>query len=391
MRSRELYPPLGEGLEQSPVELLDGLASFDNAIFDRIWILELAHLTDPSFGADLETEQLSMDPETIQGHFELIDSYRWALAVHTYPYRDRADIEEVRGTAAMALFEAVRSHDPEQQPDFLLHLSGMLSSTMAKEYGKPAVPNVPSAAEFDDFVARHHLINLPPTPDERLPEHLAEGEIVLVMEAGQLVPGVVREITDREHEAPFVLNHIPAEELPEMQARLERAYAQLKAEGSRITLGDPAAGPDEVADFEARVNLQEDDKIPPVELLHALGRAPMWLYARYPQMQANPDSGPSTTLVATDANPKGTVVEVNQAGLIPAAAWKLIASKPLYREVYLDRGTGDAEQRATLEQAILARKQADATIKPPQINKGSKRARPSNQRVNKARLSPFID
>jgi hypothetical protein len=390
MRSRELYPPLGESLEQSPSELLVDLASFDNSIMDRIWSLELEHLADPSFEADLDAAQPAMDSETIKDHFELIESYRWALAVAAYPYRSRADDEEVRGTAAMALFDAVRSYKPEREPDFLLHLSGMLSLAMAKEYGKPDVPNVPSAAEFDDFVTRNHLVNLPPTPDERLPEHLVRGEIVLVMEDDRLVPGVIREVTDREHEPPFILNHIPAEDLPEMQARLERAYAQLKAEGSRITLGDPAAGPDEVKGFETLVNLQEDDKIPPVELLHALGRAPMWLYARYPQMAANPNNGPSTTLIATDTNPEGIVVEINQGGLIPAAAWKLMVSKPLYREVYLDRGTGDARQRVTLEQAVLTRKQAGAVIEPPKVSKGA-RARPSSQRINRARLSHLID
>jgi hypothetical protein len=290
----------------------------------------------------------------------------------------------------MALFDAVRTYKPEREADFLLHLSGTLSSAMAKEYGKPAVPNAPSAAEFDDFVARYHLVNLPPMPDERLPEHLAQGEVVLVMEDDRLVPGVIREITDRQHEPPFILNHIPAEDLPEMQARLERAYDQLQAEGSRITLGDPAAGADEVKGFETLVNLQEDNKIPPVELLHALGRAPMWLYARYPQMAANPNFGPSTTLVVTDSNPEGAVVEISQGELIPAAAWKLVVSKPLYREAYLDRGTGDAQQRENLEQAILARKQAGPAIKPPKTSEGL-RARPSNLRINRARLSPLID
>ncbi len=383
------------GIESpAPSELVSELASFDDSLRARIHALEVERVVGSSFGARLDTElqPQGIDEEAVKGFVELIDSYRWALALAAYPYRSLEDQDSVSISTVSGLFSAVREYDSGQEPDFLTHLSKTLAAQMLEDHGVPPEPAVISPADFDGFVVRNYLSQLPSLPNERLPEHVSEDEVVLVIEEDRLVSGIVREVTDRERMPPYILNTIPENDLPELQARLDSMLEELKREGSRITLADPAAGPDEIAEFEAMMNPKEDEATPRVELLHALGRAPLWLYVRYPQMVVNPEAA-STALVATEANPEGIAVEIKHSRLIPEAAWKSIISNPIYREIYLERGTaGDAEQKAVLEQAILARKQAGGTtIEPLQTAHQPRRARAHRPTLMKARANASID
>jgi hypothetical protein len=374
-----------EVVEPTPEELLNDLIGSNNAILERVQGFEVNALVGADFGDHLGEvfQALDDDEQEMKGWIVLVKSYRWALALTAYPYRHLPDQEAVSASAVGGLFRAVNEYKPGQGVDFLSFLSQTLTTQMLEDYGPSPEPAIPTPAEFDKFVEQNYLATLPAIPDERLPEHIAQNETVLVMEDGLLVSGIVREVTDREAEPPHILNHIPAEELPGLQQRLDE-------EGYEFVLRDEAAGPDERSEVESLFNQEFNGNPTPIEQLHALGRAPIWLYARHPHIRANPNYSPSTAVVATGANPEGVTVEIKDSGLIPKTTWQLIISNPLYREIYLDRG--GAEQREALEQAIYTRKQVGATIEPPQIASRSRaRARPHRPILAKARSNASIE
>lgn len=379
--------PFGEIDGPDPKNLLADLSRFNSDIGLRVGTQEMAHLMGVHYEPNTALEQI--DTSTIEGLVSLVDNYSWAVGLATFPYRDRPDQELVKGTAGMAIFDAVRSYDPEQEPNFLVHLSRTLAITMVQEYGQPTGPSIPSPLEFDQYVADHYLANLPPLPDKRSPEDIHEGEAVLVIDDGQLVSGIIQKVDMKEEVEPFTINEIPEEELPALQERIDRAFEQLRKENSRITLGDPAADAAEIAEFEAKVNVPEGQLPPRVEWLHALGRAPLWLYAMYPQLTENPDAQP-TAWVATADHPDGMEIAIRNSVLITQAAWDLLTSSPLYREAYLDRATaGDDQKRVVLEQAIQDHKQLgnNSHIEAPEFEvREPKRARLTLTEIQKARL-----
>ena len=390
-----------EASQLTPRELVLDISRFDDSLQARIFGMEVEHFEDEGFGAylngELQPSEIGeIDEEAVEGWIQLTDAYQWALAVARYPYRHQADQDAVKESTVSGLFRAVNGFNPSRDPDFLVYLSDTLTQQMVEDHGVPPegfVP-VPTPAEFDEYVSQNYLADFPPLPDKRLPEHVSEGTVVMVFEEDKLVSGVVKKVIDREHAGPFTINDIPEEEIPALQERLDQAYAQVRAEGTRITLGDPAADYEETAEFEAKMNPPADELAPSVRLIHALGRGPLWLYRLYPQLKENPDTGPSTALVVTDAHPDGAEVTIRNSVLITEADLKFMASHPLYREAYLDRSTaGDEQQRQVLGMALLDRKYAgDTTIKPPAAAAHfRKRARHTTTEIRKARIQALVD
>jgi hypothetical protein len=354
MSAPETHPPTGEMPEPAARELIQDLVSFHDSLQNRVQALVVQHWEGPNFGTQIN------DEESVRDLVELADSYQWALALVKYPYRDREDQGAVSESTVSGLFQAVRAYNPTEHQAFLPYLSQALTAKMIEDHGVPSDPRVPTPADFDAFVEHYHLAALPPLPEQRLPEHFTEGESVLVLEDRELVDGTIQSVTDRENEPITILSPLPPEVIPELQASIEQAYARLAEKNERITLGDPAADTDEILEFEAKMNLRPGQEVPRVELLHALGRLPFGVYAKYPQFIMNPDHGRSTAVVATKANQQGMTVEIKHSSLITTEAWKLLMTDPFYREAYLHHETsGDSATREALEQAIYDRKQAE--------------------------------
>lgn len=351
-------------------ELLGDLISFDPMISARVQARELerfAPTQDPTGPlAELEQETLaSMSQAELYAHAQLIHDYQWALSLAVYEYRGSAATEELRATAVGGLFSAVNS-DREAGVGFLLHLSEKLAAEMQAAYGASPKPQVPSPAEFDAFVAEHYLDDYPRLPHEREDDHVSAGDIVLIMEDGSLVPGMVHAITENPSEPEFTLNQLPESELPRLQARVDRAFAQLTAEGSRITLGDPAADAAEIAEFEDRANLLPGQTTQPVELLFALGRAPLSIYAEYPQLVENPYfSRPQVTIV-TDKCPDGVQLPVLDNRFLSARDWEAVSANPLFRQVFIESGHFvSQDSQDMLEAAIGDRKASGEPFQAP--------------------------
>jgi hypothetical protein len=363
----------------SPYELVEDLAQFDPSLALRVDSLSWRRYEGEDFGIQLDASELQpdvVDTADVQDAVEQIIANEWILGLTRYSYHHHKDQQSVKNSSVVGLWRAIETYDASESENLLAHISTSLTKHMRRKHGKPTV-NVPSPVEFDSFVTEHYIEELQPLPSERGPQHFAEKDLVLVMEGEQLVPGIVWAVANRKGQKEFTNGHIPEEDVPAMQARLDSVYTRLALEGSRITLGDPAADIQEIAAFEDVMNPDVSKPAPDVRLIHMLGRGPVWLYSLHPQIIRNPDFKPSSVTIATNTHSDGIELEVADPQLITAAAWESLIDQPLFRELYLEEIGDEADQQG-LRQAIYDRKQLGRQLSPPLFGDTPQRARPAH-------------
>ena len=390
-------PSFEQNGDNSPQALLDDLALFDDSIHSRIVGHQMEHMLSGTGMHGKSETAVELGVKALEDHIELIDGYSWAIGLADYSYRDHQDSDFIRGSAIRALFAAVETHDAEQEPSFLVHVSNVLTTSLVEEYGQPSDLHVPSPAEFDDFVVEHYIKNLPPMPRDRKPEYVSPGEEVLVLEGDWLVRGVVQEVIEHDDQPPAILNHIPEDEIAALQEEVDAIeYADgrkgfLFVLQDEATLGTKGLGPDERKAMEDLANDRGDPgeaaiyerlvkrglaERTPIDLLHALGRAPLFVYQRYPQLIPNPDAEVQVRVLTTDS-PEGILINLRDGGLMSRATWQKVRSDPLYRQIYSDSDVEfHLKENRILEDAVTSARYED--LEPGPISM----SRPSSEQPN---------
>jgi hypothetical protein len=234
-------------------------------------------------------------------------------------------------------------------------------------------------------------------PRDRKPEYVSPGEEVLVLEGDWLVRGVVQEVIEHDDQPPAILNHIPEDEIAALQEEVDAIeYADgrkgfLFVLQDEATLGTKGLGPDERKAMEDLANDRGDPgeaaiyerlvkrglaERTPIDLLHALGRAPLFVYQRYPQLIPNPDAEVQVRVLTTDS-PEGILINLRDGGLMSRATWQKVRSDPLYRQIYSDSDVEfHLKENRILEDAVTSARYED--LEPGPISM----SRPSSEQPN---------
>lgn len=313
------FPEQKHEAENSRPTLTD-LAEFDEALQHRIELIQCGYSPNGHSPNGMLSAVLNENHDT-DAEIAFIEEYRWALALSIYGHKESEDPRSLMLAAEDSLFEAAASYDTQEEPNFLTHLSRVISKNLLELYGPSDGSKIPPVNEFEGFVRGETQQALPPLPLQRQASDFIEGQQVLYVLDDKIVTAKVEAVKPYKNlwkPDPNATTEISQEELQAKKQHIEDCVKWLP-----FTNGYPGW---------------------PISS-ETVGT----LVSMVPEWQVLvPDKRPGFVTLGINTedtySPNKIIIDMDRSEIIPQSSWERIKQSPVYRSAYLSTAPAESQR-----------------------------------------------